>query len=108
MLKLYLESEHSLLVYLLSWQSRQFGHAPYGWTTLFDGEVETEMAFDDLRKNSEGYSDPTAYEAMKNLDRDDERFHKLLHTIFDMCELAGFHLEERIVLRDEQTGKIWR
>lgn len=27
---------------------------------------------------------------------------------FDMCELAGFHLEERIVLRDEQTGKIWR
>ena len=55
------------------------------------------MAFDDLRKNSEGYSDPTAYEAMKNLDRDDERFHKLLHTIFDMCELAGFHLEERIV-----------
>lgn len=66
------------------------------------------MAFDDLRKNSEGYSDPTAYEAMKNLDRDDERFHKLLHTIFDMRELAGFHLEERIVLRDEQTGKIWR
>ena len=37
----------------------------------------------DLRKNAEGYSDPTAYEAMKNLDRDDERFHKLLHTIFD-------------------------
>ena len=32
---------------------------PYGWTTLFDGEVETEMVFDDLRKNSEGYSDPT-------------------------------------------------
>lgn len=23
----------------------------------------------DLRKNAEGYSDPTAYEAMKNLDR---------------------------------------
>lgn len=62
----------------------------------------------DLRKNSEGYQDPTAYEAMKNLDKDDERFHKLLYTIFDICELAGFHLEERIVLRDEQTGKVWR
>lgn len=62
----------------------------------------------DLRKNAEGYSDPTAYEAMKNLDRDDERFHKLLHIKDGMCELAGFHLEERIVLRDEQTGKIWR
>lgn len=60
----------------------------------------------DLRKNLEGYPDPTAYEAIKNLDN--ERFHKLLHTIFDMCELAGFHLEERIVLRDEQTGKVWR
>lgn len=66
------------------------------------------MAYDDLRKNAEGYSDPTAYEAIKNLDKGDERFHKLLHTIFDMCELAGFHLEERIVLRDEQTGKVWR
>ena len=64
------------------------------------------MADRDLRKNAEGYSDPTAYEAMKNLEREDERFHKLLHTIFDICELAGFHLEERIVLRDEQTGKI--
>lgn len=62
----------------------------------------------DLRKNAEGYSDPTAYEAMKNLDRDDGRLRLLLPPIFDMCELAGFHLEERIVLRDEQTGKIWR
>ena len=71
-------------------------------------EVRSLLTDRDLRKNAEGYSDPTAYEAMKNLDREDERFHKLLHTIFDICELAGFHLEERIVLRDEQTGKIWR
>lgn len=69
----------------------------------------TKVVMDkELRKNSEGYSDPTAYEAMKNRDKDDERFHKLLYTIFDICELAGFHLEERIVLRDEQTGKVWR
>lgn len=69
----------------------------------------TKVVMDkDLGKNSEGYPDPTAYEAIKNLDKGDERFHKLLHTIFDMCELAGFHLEERIVLRDEQTGKVWR
>lgn len=40
----------------------------------------------DLRKNAEGYSDPTAYEAMKNLDRDDERFHKLLHKDVDFIE----------------------
>lgn len=47
-----------------------------------------------LRKNAEGYSDPTAYEAIKSADADDERFHKLLNTIFTICELSGFHLEE--------------
>lgn len=65
----------------------------------------------DLRKNTEGYSDPTAYAAMKNLDReasDDERFHALLNTIFAICELSDFHIEERIVIKDKRTGKIWR
>ena len=64
------------------------------------------------RKNAEGYSDPTAYEAIRNVERgadaDDERFHKLLDTIFSICELSGFHIEERIVIKDKKTGKIWR
>ncbi len=60
------------------------------------------------RKNHEGYSDPTAYEAIKNTDVDDERFHKLLHTIFYLCELAGFQIEGRVILKDTQTGKVWR
>lgn len=56
------------------------------WKNGVKKEVRSLLTDRDLRKNAEGYSDPTAYEAMKNLDRDDERFHKLLHTIFDMCE----------------------
>lgn len=62
------------------------------------------------KKNSEGYTDPTAYGAMKNVDAstDDGRFHKLLDVIFRVCEISGFHLEERIVLKDVKTGKIWR
>jgi len=60
------------------------------------------------RKNSEGYSDPTAYEALRNIDKEDERFHKLLYTIFYLCELAGFEIEGRVVLVDEQTGRVWR
>lgn len=64
------------------------------------------------RKNAEGYSDPTAYEAIRNAERsaeaDDDRFHKLLDTIFTICELAGFHIEERIIIKDKKTGKIWR
>lgn len=62
----------------------------------------------DLRKNASGCPDPTAYQAMKNIDREDENFHKLLHTIFNICELSGFRIEGRIVLVDEVTGKVWR
>lgn len=64
------------------------------------------------RKNAEGYSDPTAYEAIRNVERgadaDDDRFHKLLDTIFSICELSGFHIEDRIIIKDKKTGKIWR
>lgn len=66
------------------------------------------MANGNPRTNHEGYSDPTAYKAIKNTEADDERFHKLLNTIFTICELSGFHLEERIILKDTQTGKVWR
>ena len=62
----------------------------------------------DLKKNGSGYSDPTAYEAIKKADKDDERFHKLLETIFNICELSGFHMEGRLVVRDKTTGKVWR
>ena len=63
---------------------------------------------DDIRKNASGYSDPTAYQAIKNMEDEDERFHKLLDTIFNICELSDFHLEERIVLKDKNTGKVYR
>lgn len=63
---------------------------------------------DNPRCNAEGYSDPTAFEALRNINRDEERFHKLLHTLFYLCELAGFEIEGRIVLVDKKTGKVWR
>lgn len=59
-------------------------------------------------KNSEGYKDLTAYQAIKNIDKEDEKFQKLLHMIFDICELAGFEIEGRIVLVNKKTGRIWR
>lgn len=61
----------------------------------------------EIRKNASGYNDPTAYNAIKNI-QNDARFYKLLHTIFHVCELAGFELEGRITLKDKRTGKIWR
>lgn len=77
---------------------------------VMNGEVE--MTAKDDRKNAEGYNDPTAYNAIKNMeqeqDKNDERFHQLLNTLFSICELADFHIEERVVLKDKRTGKVWR
>lgn len=54
----------------------------------------------------------TAYNAIKNVeqeqDKDDVRFHQLLNTLFSLCELADFHIEGRVVLKDKRTGKVWR
>ena len=58
--------------------------------------------------NDSGYSDPTAGSAITHIDKESERFHKLLDTIFAMCELAGYHIEGRIILKNKKTGKIWR
>ena len=70
------------------------------------------MTANDDRKNAEGYNDPTAYNAIKNVeqeqDKDDMRFHQLLNTLFSLCELADFHIEGRVVLKDKRTGKVWR
>ena len=68
---------------------------------------------ENLRKNAEGYSDPTAYHAIKHVNEDylfirELKFKKLLQTIFDICEFAGFQIEGRIVLRDKKTGKVWK
>lgn len=63
---------------------------------------------EEVARNASGYVDPTAGTAITNADEDYERFLKLLSLIFKLCELTGFHIEGRIVLRDDKTGKIWR
>ena len=45
---------------------------------------------------------------MKNIEAEEGRFHKLLYAIFDICELADFEIEGRIVLVDKRSGKVWR
>lgn len=60
-----------------------------------------------IKKNGSGYNDPTAYKAIKHVS-EEERIGKLMKTIFTICELSGFHIEERIVVKDVRTGKIWR
>ena len=73
----------------------------------------------ELRKNGEEDYDPTAYAAIKRVDSemektrevteaDEDRFHKLLNMIFNMCELSDFHIEERIIIKDKRTRKVRR
>ena len=66
----------------------------------------------DLKKNGEGYPDPTACEAIVDAEGagadDAERYHKLIGCVLRIIEIAGFKPEERIVLKDLRTGKIWR
>lgn len=63
-------------------------------------------------KNHEGYADPTAYEAIKNVNKEElaesDRFYDFLDAIFYIAELAGFEIEGRLVIKDKKTGRIWR
>ena len=63
-------------------------------------------------RNDEGYMDKTAYNAIKNIqpptDAESERFNKLLHSIRNICDLAGFRIDNRIVLIDKETDRVWR
>lgn len=60
------------------------------------------------RKNSEGYSDPTAYAAMRNIAREEDQFRKLRKVILSICDVAGFEIRGPLVLIDKKTGKVWR
>jgi len=65
----------------------------------------------DPRRNASGYMDMIAYKAIQAADREadaERRYKKLLSTIFYICDLAGFHIEGRLEIRDKKTGKVWR
>ena len=71
-----------------------------------DGMTEYEKAH-----NGENYPDPTVYKNIKKYEAEQqlewERHRKVIGCILRICELAGFTIENRIVLKDRRTGKIW-
>lgn len=73
----------------------------------FTHEMQVER---ELRRNGEGYPDPTAYEAISRAEPEDyerKRFLRVVGCVLRILELSGFHLEEKLVLRDVRTGKVW-
>ena len=83
-----------------------------------DGATKVEVHCGPIKenpmKNSEGYTDLTPHDAIANMDAEEKerreagRVTKLLHTLFYICNVAGYTVEERIVLKDRRTGRIWR
>lgn len=63
-----------------------------------------------IKLNHEGYSlpEPTRFATDREFDRDERRFRKLLKMIFSLCEIAGFDLVGRVVLRDKRSGRTWK
>jgi len=51
--------------------------------------------------------DPTAYKAIKNTDTD-ERLKKVIRELKTLIEYRGFELVGRVVLRDKETGRIYK
>lgn len=65
-----------------------------------------------LRKNEDGYFDPTAHDAMSAVqgeqDEADRRAKSAVYAVKIMLDLAGFDLLERIEIRDRKTGRYYR
>ena len=62
-----------------------------------------------LKKNGEGYADPTAYAALSPVIQADAELEKrsntLIKTLKYIIGLAGFELISRIEIRDLRTGR---
>ncbi|MEG1894617.1 MAG: hypothetical protein RR162_00155 [Oscillospiraceae bacterium] len=69
-----------------------------------------------MHKNSEGYADPTAGEAISTIRREERKAEtekiatvsSLVYVVKQVVALAGFELGGRIVLIDKETGKEYR
>ena len=64
------------------------------------------------RKNPSGLNDPTAHDALEPVQREqleaDQRLARLIKTLKNTIDLAGYDLLNRIELRDRATGRIYR
>lgn len=60
------------------------------------------------RYNPEGYEDPTAYSAMRNIAEEEERVNVLIKTIKNIVRLAGFELIHRIEIRSVRSGREYK
>lgn len=67
---------------------------------------------DNPRRNSEGYSDPTAYMGLKPIIEEENALEREVNMLVKVLKYiisrSGFELVSRIELRDKKTGKTFR
>ena len=58
-------------------------------------------------KNPEGYADPTPYNALRNMQRDNADINamRLIKCILTLLDLNGYTLIGRLTIRDRLTGR---
>ena len=65
-----------------------------------------------IRKNKEGYSDPTAFAALSKIQREENELQRrateLVSVLKYIIDKSGFELVARIEIRDKRTGKEFR
>ncbi|MCD8216310.1 MAG: hypothetical protein LUC97_11845 [Clostridiales bacterium] len=63
------------------------------------------MIENSLKRNGEGYSDPTAYETFRHELQLEKRQAKLIGVLKYIINQSGFSLEDRIILKDKKSGR---
>ena len=58
--------------------------------------------------NPEGYRDPTAYDAIRNITEEEEKVSVLIHIIKSMLRICGFELIRRVEIRSLRSGREYR
>lgn len=71
--------------------------------------AETDPRFCDqeLASNGKGYNDPTASTAITNVKLEEAIFLKLMRTIVYITDLAGFKIDCKLIMINEDTGRRW-
>ena len=79
----------------------------YGCRRVPNGDGVTSAKYKYIKRTVDEIEHNTQ-KTTEDSDYEQRRVNSLLHVIFKICELSGFWVEERIVLKDRKTGKIWR
>lgn len=69
-------------------------------------KIDEEEVLQKKTHNNEGYPDPTAYYALRNVDSV-ERYRRMIKSIFAIINDAGFRVDGRITFVDKKTGKVY-